>query len=358
MVNLLIDAISSGAKGLSTGLVYPPGVYSKTSEIILLVKEMVKHSQGIYTTHMRSEGSELIEAIEEVLRIGFDAGARVHISHLKTSGEKNWGKIEMVIEKIAAALQRGLKITCDRYPYTAASTDLDSVLPSWVYEKGHASELYRLRYERERIFQELSNAYPDKSYWGNILVSVVNSEQNKWMEGKSIAVIAEILKNDPVKCLIDILVEENLRVGAIFFSMNEDNLETILKLPFTMIGSDSSARSFDGVTARGKPHPRGFGTFPRVLGEYVRGKGIISLNEAVHKMTGLPAGAFGLKNRGNITQGFFADITVFAPDSIKDNATFENPFLKPDGICYVFVNGEPVLWEGKLTGAMPGRILK
>ena len=150
------------------------------------MKEMVKHSQGIYTTHMRSEGGELIEAVEEVLRIGFDAEARVHISHLKTSGEKNWGKIEKVIEKIGIALRKGLKITCDRYPYTAGSTDLDSVLPPWVYEEGHASELDRLKYERERIFQELSSAYPDKSYWENILVSAVNSEQNKWMEGKQI----------------------------------------------------------------------------------------------------------------------------------------------------------------------------
>lgn len=364
MIKLLRDALDSGAKGLSTGLVYPPGVYSNTLEIIELAKEVARHvgttrfrDGGIYTTHMRSEGDGLLEAVDEAIKIGFDSNIHVHISHLKTSGEKNWGKIENVFEKIHNAHQRGLSLTCDRYPYIAAGTDLDAVLPSWAYEGGHEEELRRLQNEQERLCKDILSAYPEESYWGSIRISSVNLNKNKWMEGKSLSDIGKLLGKPPVECLFEILIEENLKVEAIFFSMNEENLKSILKQPYIMIGSDSAARSFDGVTAKGKPHPRGFGSLPRILGSYVREQGVLSIEEAVYKMTGLPAKTFGIKQRGVITEGFYADIAVFDPDKIKDWSTFDNPFEKPEGIYYVFVNGIPALWEGKQTGALPGRIL-
>ncbi|MBI4698349.1 MAG: D-aminoacylase [Nitrospirae bacterium] len=360
MFALLRDALRSGAKGISTGLIYPPGVYSDTQELIELAEESEKHGGGIYTTHMRSEGDNLIESVEEVIKIGSDSGIHVHISHLKTSGEKNWDKIGTVLKVISEAQQKGLNLTCDRYPYIAASTDLDAVLPAWAYEGGHDKELERLRSSRvqAKIKEEILHEHPEKDYWDNITISSVNSGGNKWMEGKSLSQISSVSNKPPAECLFDILIDENLRVGAIFFSMNEDNLKTILKLPYTMIGSDSSARSFDGITAQGKPHPRGFGSFPRVLSKHVREDDIISLGEAIYKMTGFPAQTFGLKKRGEIAEGYFADIVVFDPDRIRDKSTFDKPFERPEGIHYVFVNGTPVLWEGRQTGALPGKKIR
>ncbi len=359
MKELLKDALNSGARGISTGLIYPPGVYSDTSEIINLAKETVKYKGKIYTTHMRSEGDGLIEAIDEVIKIGLDSKIPVHISHLKTSGEKNWGKIKEVFERFQEAHQKGLNLTCDRYPYIAASTDLDAVLPSWVYEGGHDEELRRLNnvHVREKIKNEILHEHPGKDYWDNIAISSVSFKKNKWMEGKRLSDISSFLEKSPVDILFEILIEENLRVGAIFFSMNEDNLKSILKLPFAMIGTDSSARGFNGITAQGKPHPRGFGSFPRILGKYVREDEVISLQEAVYKITGLAAKTFHIVKRGIIAEDFFADITVFNPDTVKDKSTFDNPFQKPEGIYYVFVNGVPALWEGRYTGALPGKIL-
>ncbi|MBI4710832.1 MAG: D-aminoacylase [Nitrospirae bacterium] len=355
MLELLRDAINSGAGGLSTGLIYPPGVYAETEEIIELAKETALHG-CIYTSHMRSEGDMLLEAVEEAVRIGFESKIRVHISHLKTSGGKNWGKLTDVLKLIEEAGLKGLKISCDRYPYTAGSTDLDAVLPAWVYEGGRGEEMERLKNSevREKIKKEMPHS---KDYYGNITIASVDSDKNKWMEGKRFSDICGALGKSSLEFIFELLIEEDLRVGAIFFSMNEDNLKNILKQPYTMIGSDSSARCFNGVTAKGKPHPRGFGSFPRVLGRYVRNEGIFSIEEAVYKMRGLPAKTFGIKQRGVITEGFSADIVIFDPDRIKDKASFDSPFEKPEGIYYVFVNGVPVLWEGELTGKLPGRII-
>ena len=355
--HLLENVLSSGAIGISTGLSYPPGVYSDTSEIVELARKTASHG-GIYTTHMRSEGDRLLKAIDEVIEIGFDSNIRVHISHLKTSGRKNWGKIEKVFERIHNARQKGLGLTCDRYPYTAACTSLDAVLPPWAYEGGREEELKRIKDKQQRLTGDILKSYPEESHWETVKISAVNLNKNKWMEGKSLFEVSKCLKKTPIKCLFELLIEEKLRVDAIFFSMNRDNLKAILKSPYTMIGTDSSARCFDGVTAKGKPHPRGFGSFPRVLGRYVREEGLISFEEAVYKMTGLPAETFGIKLRGVIAEGYFADITIFDPDKVVDNASFDNPFERPSGISYVFVNGTPVLWEGELTGALPGRILK
>ncbi|MEN8262202.1 MAG: D-aminoacylase [Nitrospirota bacterium] len=354
--SLLTDAMKSGARGFSTGLIYPPGVFAGTSEIIGLAREAVKLN-GIYTTHMRSEGDNLLESVEETIKIAAESGIRVHISHLKTSGEENWSKLEGVLEIIDEAHQKGLAVTCDRYPYIAGSTDLDAVLPAWTFEGGHKKEIERLKNDRENIADEIRRLYPDPSCWDKIVISSVITEKNRWMEGKSISEICGSLNKDPLVFLFEVLIEEDLDVGAIFFSMNEDNLMTILKQPYCMIGSDSTARSFRGITAKGKPHPRGFGTFPRVIRKYVNEQKILTLENAIHKMTGLPARTFNISMRGVIRKGYFADVVVFDPEKISDVAEYQNPFQEPEGILHVFVNGVPVVLDGELTGALPGRIL-
>jgi len=309
---------------------------------------------------MRSEGKGLIESIKEVIRIGREANIKVHISHLKTSGKKNWHKIDDAISLIEEARKEGIKITCDRYPYTAASTDLDTILPSWVYEGGREDELERLKKSelQKKIKEEILDENPEIKFWENVNSASVSSEKNSWMEGKSIAYIAHREDSEPVDILLKILLEEKLKVSAIFLSMNEDNLRRFLSLPYVMLGTDSSARCTTGPTHKGKPHPRGFGSFPKFLGRYVRNNGLMSLGEAIQKITRLPAKAFGINKRGIIKKGAFADIVVFDHEKIIDRATFDDPFLKPEGIYYVVVNGLPAIWEGSPTGINAGRILR
>jgi len=373
MQNLLRKTIDEGAIGLSTGLIYPPGIYSDTEELIELCKVLNfelrtlasasrrrrPNSELIYTSHMRSEGNKLLEAIEEVIRIGKEVKIKVHISHIKTAGKDNWHKIDEAVSLIENARRRGM-ITCDRYPYTAASTDLDTILPSWTYEGGVKEELKRVKSLkiRERIKKEILRRIKDKDYWNRVSISSVSSRENKWMEGKTLSYISSKINMSPVDTLFHILIDEKLRVSAIFSSMHEDNLKRFLSLPYTMICSDSSARSTSGPTCKGKPHPRGFGSFPRFLGKYVRGEGLMTMSEAIHKITMLPAKTFGMKGRGVIKKDAYADIVVFDPERVIDRATFDKPFLKPAGIYYVIVNGSPAVREGEFTGEMAGRILK
>ncbi len=369
MQALLRKTIDAGATGLSTGLIYPPGIYSNTEELIELCKvlpslrsPLARGGWGgsIYASHMRSEGDKLIESIKEIIRTGKEANIKVHISHIKTSGKENWHKIDEAISLIEIARKKGIKITCDRYPYTAASTDLDAVLPSWTYEGGTKKELNRLKSlkVREKIKKEILHKHIDKDYWRRVSISSVASQKNKWMEGKTLSYISRHTNKSPVDTLFHILIDERLRVGAIFSSMNEDNLKRFLSLPYTMIGSDSSARCTSGQTCKGKPHPRGFGSFPRFLGKYVRDEKLMNMSEAIFKITMLPAKTFDIDGRGIIKKGAFADIVVFDPEKIIDRATFDKPFLKPEGIYYVIVNGSPVVREGEFTGNMAGRILK
>jgi N-acyl-D-amino-acid deacylase len=353
---LLDNSFASGVIGVSTGLIYPPGLYSDTGELINLACK-AKERRGIYTTHMRSEGDSLLESIDEVLKIARGSGIHAHISHLKTSGEKNWSKLHHVLKKIDSARADGIGVTFDRYPYTASNTDLDTVLPTWAFEGGHKKEMERLKNERARLAEDILKDNSDSIYWDNIMISSVDSAKNNWMPGKSLLSISASLNKDPVACLFDILIEEELRVGAIFFSMNEDNLKVILQHPCSTIGSDSAARSFTGITSEGKPHPRGFGSFPRILGHYVREQGTMELSEAIHKMTGLAAKIFNLEGRGIIDENYYADITLFDPDKVTDRADYANPFLQPEGIHHVLVNGSPVLLDGEMTGSLPGRIL-
>lgn len=364
MKRFLLEAVKDGAKGISTGLIYPPGIYSTADELIELCKTLREYSaihtsrlSYIYASHMRSEGDELIEAINEVIRIGKKTGIHVHISHIKTAGERNWWKIDSVIELIEGARNEGIILTCDRYPYIAASTDLDTILPSWVYDGGADEELKRLKSptDSKKIKDEL--CYKDEDYWKGIYISSVTKSENKWMEGESIFDISSKLSKRPEEVIIDILIDEKTRVGAIFFSMSEDNLRRFLSLPYVMIGSDSAVRSFSGSTFTGKPHPRAFGSFPKFISRYVRDEGLMPLSDAIKKITYLPAVTFGLEKRGLIKEGFYADITVFDYKKVSDRSTYKEPFKMSEGIAYVFVNGKLAFKEGEFTGSLSGRII-
>ncbi|MDA8079951.1 MAG: D-aminoacylase [Nitrospiraceae bacterium] len=358
MKRLLNETLDQGAIGLSTGLIYPPGLFADTDELVGLSRPLAERNL-IYTSHMRSEGDELLEAAREVVRIGRESGARVHISHIKTAGQKNWHKADDLISLLLETRLSGILITCDRYPYTASSTDLDALLPAWTYDGGNDAELKRLQdpVQRKRIAREMLDQASGSDYWKRVTVASVASEKNRWMEGKSIEDISEKLGLSPIEAVFQVLMEERLRVGAIFASMNEENLRKFLSLPFCMVGTDSSARSFDGPTRTGKPHPRGFGAFPRLIGGFVREEGLFSLQEAVRRATSLAAETFGLRGRGSIREGMFADLVIFDPGRVRDRSTFDDPFQGPEGVHYVLVNGVPVVWEGEANGRLQGRIL-
>lgn len=390
MKKLFFKSLDEGARGLSTGLIYPPGVYSDTDELIELCrglnrKSEIRNQKFIYASHMRSEGDKLIEAMEEAIRIGRDTGAHIHISHIKTSGEHNWQKIDKAIELMQEAVlvpagskqgHEGIRLTCDRYPYVASSTDLDAIFPPWVHEGGRDAALRRLKdpATREIIKRDITSkpvpvSLPSNvsiggfkrggdDHWKRISIASVTKDKNKWMEGKDILSIAQKMGVAPGDAVINILVNEGLRVGAIFFTMSEENLKRFLSLPYVMIGSDSSARSFSGPTRQGKPHPRGFGTFPRFIGKYVRDTAVMPLPEAIKRITHLPAETFGLEHRGLIKEGYYADIVLFNYDRVIDRATFDDPFQRGDGIEYVFVNGALAFKQGEFTGTLSGRVLR
>lgn len=354
MQQLLVDALRQGALGMSSGLVYPPGVYCQPTELIALCRAGCDAigQRFIYTTHMRSEGDRLLESIEETLHIGREAHCRVHISHLKTYGRQNWGKLDAALSLIESAQQAGQHVTADRYPYTAASTDLDAVLPAWAYEGGSEAELMRLQDPAQRA--RLLEAMPsDMEYWQGVLVARVQSERNSWVEGRSIADIAVAMGKPPKEAVLDLLIDERLRVGAIYFAMDEGNLSRILSKDYVMIGTDASARCFEGPTSKGKPHPRGFGSFSR----YLSGIPAERLSWAIHKCTGLAANTFGLTGRGRIEVDYSADLVAFDHGALRDNASYAEPFSPPSGIVHVFVNGQAAVVDGLMTGALAGKIL-
>jgi N-acyl-D-aspartate/D-glutamate deacylase len=360
MKALFIEALGAGVRGLSTGLIYPPGMYATTEELVEIASVMsdAGGTRGVYASHMRDEGDGLLESVGEVLRIGRESGVAAHISHIKTSGERNWGKIDEVVAQVERARGTGQPVTCDRYPYVASSTDLDAVLPSWVFDGGVDSEVGRLSdpSTRKRLAAELASK--EDHEWTKVWVSTVTKDDHKWMEGLSVSEIAGRMRKSPVEAVLDLLRDERTRVGAIFFSMNEENLRRFLGLPYAMVGSDSSVRGFSGPTVMGKPHPRAFGTFARFIGLYVREMGTVSLTEAVRRITSLPAATFSLGKRGVIREGYYADLAVFDYGKIGDCATFSDPYCRARGVSYVFVNGVPVVHGGEFTGLRPGRVLR
>lgn len=354
----LEEAMQAGAFGMSSGLIYPPGCYAMKEEITELCKVM-KDFSGFYATHMRNEGDTLEEALEEAIEVSMNSGVRLQISHLKTSGNRNWHKIKDIKATIERAIGAGVDVTCDRYPYTAAATDLDVILPNWVYEGGTEKQVQRLKdtATRNRIAKELSPSYDDAS-WDGIMISSVCYEKNKWMQGKTIPEIARDLKKTPLETVFDLLIEEDTRVDIFLFSMCEENLEKILGWDFVFVGSDSSVRANEGILGEGKPHPRSYGTFSRVLGRFCREKKLISEERAIQKMTGLPAQKVGLDKRGLIKEGYFADIAIFHPGKVVDKSTFTEPHQYSEGMEHVIVNGRITIRNGKHNGTTNGRILR
>ncbi len=365
MQHIVEQAMQEGAWGISTGLIYPPGSYSEIPELAACTSAAAKHG-GIYATHMRSEMDTILESLEEAMEIGRRSGATVLISHHKVTGKQNWGLVEKTCAMMDEYRKTTGKIYCDVYPYTAGSTSLTSLIPSWAHDGGVPKLLERLAdpKTRELIKQQMQTGCEGwerltAAGYENILVTFVESEKNKYAEGKSISQIAEIREaEDPRDVVIDLLLEEDGNAGMVLFMMCEEDVADVVKYPYAAIGSDASAISPEGPTGRGKPHPRAYGTFPRVLGKYVREEKHLSLEEAVRKMTSLSAEIVGLCKRGTIAPGLVADLVVFDPDSVRDCATFEQPHSFPVGIDWVIVNGVPVLEEGVQNDLLPGRVLR
>jgi len=321
--------------------------------------KVVKRYGGLYATHIRNEGDTLEESLTEAIEISKRSGVRLQVSHLKTSGSNNWYKVKNIQAIIECAITEGIEITCDRYPYIAAATDLDVVLPNWVYEGGIKEQIDRLKNRdiRNQIAKELSGTCSD-TFWNGIMISSVYYDKNRWMEGKTVTEIAGKLNKPPLEAVFDLLIEEDTRVDIFLFNMCEENLGKILSWDFVFIGSDSSMRAREGILSEGKPHPRSYGTFSRVLGRFCREKKLISIEKAIQKTTALPAQKVGLDKRGLIKEGYFADITIFDPERIIDKSTYEEPHQYSEGIEYVIVNGKITVNKGNHTGVTNGRVLR
>lgn len=359
MKRLVKESMEAGAIGLSTGLAYTPGAYADTKEVIELAKVVADYN-GIYATHMRSEGRMLVQAVEEALEIGRHAGIPVEISHLKTMHPENWHKIDKVFELIESAQQNGVDITADRYPYLSAYTGLASVMPDWVFADSTEEAIKRLENKniRKKIETELTDQHKDlNAYFSKIMLSQCFTKEYKRFEGKNIIEIASELNVPPMEAIYNILIKEQFMTTAIYFVMNEDNLRRILLKPYVSIGSDAGLRANYGPLYEGKPHPRAYGTYPKVFTDFVN-TGILSLEQAIHKMTLLPAERSCIKYRGMIKEGWFADIVIFSKEQIKDRATYMNPHVYPQGIHTVIINGSIVINNEEHTKALPGRFLK
>lgn len=361
---LVREAMQAGAFGLSTGLIYPPGCYAEIEEIIELSK-VAAESGGIYATHMRNEAGAVVEAVEEALRIGRESGAGVQISHHKACGVKNWGLVRQSLAVVDAALSDGGDVSLDQYPYLATSTGLGIMLPKWAHDGGNKALVARLSDPAQRtalrltVLQDMETGYlADSGGWETVVLSSLKRDDNKWCEGLSIAQIAERLGKHPVDTAFDLLQAEGGSIGMMHFVISEEDVRTVMKHPAVVVGSDATARTFDGPLTKGKPHPRAYGTFARVLSKYVREEKVLSLEQAVAKMTGMSARRLGLKDRGTLAVGNVADITVFDPGTVEDTATFDNPVSPARGIRFVIVAGQIILEDGGFTGAMPGKVLR
>lgn len=351
MKRLVAQAMEEGAWGISSGLIYAPGLYATTDELVELARVAAERG-GFYFSHIRGEGSRLLKAVGEAIEIGERAGAPVQIAHLKASKPENWSLLPQALALLEGARARGLDVAADRYPYTASSTSLSTSLPPWAHDGGREALLERLGSPegRGRI---LSDMRP--RLWDKVLIAY--SPNDPALEGLTVADIAARRGRPPAEAVLDVLLETEARISEIHFGMSEDNLRTVLRHPAVMIGSDASARAPEGPTGEGKPHPRGYGTFPRVLGKYAREEKVLTLPEAVRKMTGLPAERMGLRDRGRLAAGMKADLVLFDADTVRDRATYTDPHQYPAGIAYVWVNGQLVIGPEGHTGALPGQVL-
>ena len=362
---LVSQAMEEGALGLGSSLVYTPAFYASTEELIELSKVAAVNG-GIYISHVRGEGADLLTSVRELLTISKEAEIPAEIYHFKAAGKDNWHLLDDAISLIEEAHQQGLDITADIYPYTAAATGLDAMIPPWAKEGGDQALIRRLKdpQERKKMKQDIltsksgwENFYQMSGGGKNILVSYL-SEKNKSLQGKSIEEIARIRKEEEIDTIFDLLEEEEGYGGGIYFLMSEENVKKKMQLPWVSFCTDEDAYRPEGLMGKRSPHPRAYGTFPRVLGKYVREEKVLPLQEAIRKMTSLPAARLGFSDRGLLKTGMAADIVVFDSAQIKDQATYLNPHQYPTGISHVFVNGIEVVRNGKHTGALPGKALK
>jgi N-acyl-D-amino-acid deacylase len=356
---LVAEAIEQGALGISSGLIYTPSRYADVAELTACAVAAREAGAARYATHLRSEGDDLLEAVDEALEVARRAEVAVQFSHHKAAGPRNWGKVHRSLEAIDRARSRsGTAAAADVYPYTASWTELATILPDDVRAGDREAVLERLADAptAAAIALRLELDWADR--WDDILISDAGSERNAELAGRRLDAIARRWRISPARAAIRLLSEERLEVQAIFFTMQEDDVATVLSAPFCCVGSDASARALLGPTARGVPHPRTFGCFPRIFGRFVRGRKTLDMAEAIRRMTSLPAEIFGLTGRGRIETGAYADLVLFDPESIVDTATYGSPFSYPRGITTVWVNGRAVVREGAPTGALPGHVLR
>ncbi|WP_324668801.1 N-acyl-D-amino-acid deacylase family protein [Geochorda subterranea] len=362
MHHLVTEAMEAGAFGMSTGLVYPPGMYSDTSELIELSKIVARYG-GFYASHMRGEASTVVDSVREALQIGREAGVRVQISHHKAAGRVNWGRVRVTYSLIEEAA-RNLDVTYDIYPYTAGSANLSQLLPPWVHVGGTQAMLARLKDSelRPRIRYDVIHGTPDWPNffpvdWKDIQIAHVGSERNRWMQGLTVQEVADQVGQDPVEFMMDLIVEEDNQVSMVNFVMSQDDVDFLIPKPQSMFGSDGWSITPGGPTGSGHPHPRCYGTFPRVLGHYVRERRLLSLEEAIHKMTGKASQKLGLSRRGEVREGYYADLVVFDPGTIADRATFANPHQFPVGVTWVLVDGQIAVDRCMASSVLNGKVL-
>ena len=362
---LVRQEMEAGALGIGTSLIYPPAFYAKTPELIELCKVAAKY-HGKYISHMRSEGNQLLEALDELIRISREAKIPAEIYHIKAAGESNWPKLDSLLARIEAAQKEGLKITADMYTYTAAGTGLDACLPPWTEEGGYPALFKRLRdpATRQKIANEVKtpsdaweNLYLAAGSPDKILLVGFKSEKLKPLTGKSLAEVAKMRGTDPIETIMDLIAEDESRIDTIYFLMSEENVRKELAKPWISFGSDEASQAPEGVFLKSNPHPRAYGNFARVLGKYAREEKLVSLGEAIRRLSALPATNLGLDHRGYLKEGMFADVVVFDPATVGDRATYAQPHQYTVGMKHVFVNGTQVLKDGEHTGATPGRAL-
>ena len=365
MRDLVRQAMEGGALGVGSSLIYAPAFYASTDELIELAKVAAAYD-GLYISHLRSEGNRLLEAVSELLTIAREADVRAEIYHLKAAGEPNWDKLDAVIDSIEAARAAGLDVTADMYTYTAGATGLDAAMPPWVQEGGFEAWRARLQDDstRARVAQEMQTPTDE---WENFFTAAgpekmllvgFRQEALRPLTGKTLAEVAAERGTSPAETAMDLVVEDSSRVGTVYFLMSEENVQRQIALPWVSFGSDAGSLAPEGVFLKSNPHPRAYGTFARLLGKYVRDEGLIPLEEAVRRLTSLPATNLRIKRRGTLQPGYFADVIVFDPARIQDHATFERPHQYATGMEHVLVNGVPVLKNGEHTGATPGRVVR
>ena len=358
--------MEAGALGIGSSLIYAPAFYATTEELIELCKVAARY-QGRYISHIRSEGNRLVEAVGELIRIAREARLPAEIYHLKAAGERNWKKMDDVVALVERAQREGLDISADMYTYTAGATGLDAALPPWTLDGGYDALYERLADPsvRQKIAKEIAtpsdeweNLYLAAGSADRVLLVEFKQETLKPLTGKTLAEVARLRGRNPIETIMDLVYEDRSRVGAVYFMMSEDNVRRQIRLPWVSFGSDAASMAPEGVFLKSAAHPRAYGNFARLLGKYVRDEKVIPLNDAVRRLTSLPAANLRLAGRGWIKEGAFADVVVFDPATIRDRATFEKPHQYAVGVRHVFVNGVQVLRDGEHTGAMPGRALR